>query len=341
MDSTDTTPHPRALPESIPGTLIDPPQKGRGDLVRTLDGKVAVAGVGYRAFHRFTKARATVLAAGTTYYVFLALFAVVVFAYGLAATLGADQIADTVTEYLGEAFPGLIGEDGIDPEQLEAAGQTTSIVGLVILLYSGSGAVAATASSMHMLYGAPQDPRNYVWNRVRYLLWLLLIAPLIVVSYVPSTFITAFLDPLLERLGLEGTGVRPVIVVLSLVVTYALNFLIVVLLLRNFGGIRPHRRALAIGAAAGALVFEILKYAANLIIQNSLDNPAYGTFAIPIAVLLLLYLQTITLYGSASLTAAVARHSVGALPGEPLTAEQFAAGADSSRKDRVAAAGGR
>ena len=51
---------------------------------------------------------------------------------------------------------------------------------------------------MHMLYGAPQDPRNFFWNRTRYLLWLLLIAPLIVVSYVPSTFITAFLDPLIE-----------------------------------------------------------------------------------------------------------------------------------------------
>jgi membrane protein len=337
--STDTIPHPRALPESIPGTLIDPPQKRRGELVRTLDGKVVVAGVAYRAFHRFTRARATVLAAGTTYYVFLALFAVVVFAYGLAATLGADRIADTVTEYLGEAFPGLIGEDGINPEQLQAAGQTTSIVGMVILLYSGSGAVAAMASSMHMLYGAPQDPRNYAWNRLRYLLWLLLIAPLIVLSYVPSTFITAFLDPFIERLGLEGTGVRTVIVVLSLLVTYVLNYLIVVLLLRNFGGIKPNRRALAIGAAAGALVLEVLKYAANLVIQNSLDNPAYGTFAIPIAVLLTLYLQTITLYGSASLTAAVARQSVGVVPGEPLTAEQFAAGADRGRKDQDAAPG--
>ena len=129
------------------------------------------------------------------------------------------------------------------------------------------------------------------------------------------------------------------IVVLSLLLTYALDFLIVVLLLRNFGGIKPNRRSLAIGAAAGALVFEILKYAATLVIQNSLDNPAYGAFAIPIAVLFVLYLQTITLYGSASLTAAVARHSVGVVPGEPLTAEQFAAGADRSRTGRAAETG--
>ncbi len=328
MASTDATPHPRALPESIPGTLIDPPQKHRGTLVRKLDDTVAASGVAYRAFHRFTKARATVLAAGTTFYVFLSLFAVVVFAYGLAATLGAERIAETVTEYLGEAFPGLIGDDGIDPEQLESTGQATSTIGLVILLYSGSGAVAAMASSMHMLYGAPQDPRNFVWNRARYLLWLLLIGPLIVLSYVPSTFITAFLDPLIERFALEGTGVRTVVVALSLLLTFALNFLIVMLLLRNFGGIRPSRRALTVGAAAGALVFEILKYAVHLVIQNSLDNPTYGAFAIPIAVLLVLYLQTITLYGSASLTAAVARHSVGVVPGERLTAQQFAAGAD-------------
>ena len=326
MDTAEYRPHRRALPDAIPGRPLDPPQKFRAETARKLDGKVATAGVVYRAIFRFNKAKTTVLAAGTTYYIFISLFAMITFAYGIAATLGADRIAEALTEYLGEAFPGLIGADGIDPEELKATGQTTSTVGLLVLVYSGSGAVAACASSMHMIYGAPQDPRNFVFNRIRYLMWLFLLGPLIVVSYIPSTFVTAFLGPLIDRFELQNSGVGAAIVVASLILTYILNFLIVYLVLSNLGGIRPSRRARVIGAAVGALVLEILKYVASIIIQRSLDNPAYGAFAIPIALMLVLYLQTITLFGSAALTAAVARHSVGAAPGEPLTPEQVERG---------------
>ena len=48
------------------------------------------------ASHALSVARATLLAAGTTYYVFLALLSLVALGYGVTALVGADQIAEAV-----------------------------------------------------------------------------------------------------------------------------------------------------------------------------------------------------------------------------------------------------
>ena len=94
----------------------------------------AAVDLGMRATVRFTQSRATLLAAGTTYYLFLALFSILTLAYGLTAALGAEQLSAYITEALSEAFPGLVGGSGIDPDQLRSAAQVTSIVSAVALL---------------------------------------------------------------------------------------------------------------------------------------------------------------------------------------------------------------
>ena len=119
-----------------------------------------------RATSRFTDSRATLLAAGTTYYLFLALFSALTLAYGLTAALGADRLSAYITEALSEAFPGLVGGSGIDPNQLQSIGQTTSIIGAVGLLYGATGAVLGASRSIHVVYGAPSNTRNFVWVRL-------------------------------------------------------------------------------------------------------------------------------------------------------------------------------
>ena len=60
----------------------------------------------------------TLLSAGTTYYLFLGMFSIIAFAYGLTAALGTEQLATFITEAVANAFPGLIGQGGIDRAQL-------------------------------------------------------------------------------------------------------------------------------------------------------------------------------------------------------------------------------
>lgn len=302
-----------SVPPPIPGPSTDPAPKSTPDTIRTLEGREGALGegigVGYRAFNRFSHSRASLLAAGTTYYIFFAMFSIVALAYGIAAAIGADSIADYLTEALNEAFPGLLDPAGVDPEQLRSVGQATSIVGIVGLLYGGSGSVVAARRALHLIYGAPKDPRNFVVARVRALGWLLVLGPLILLSFVASTVLTTLSDGTLDSLGIDWRAPW-LLSLMSIALTLAVNFLIVFLIISYLGGIKPQLRARLIGAGIGAVAIELLKWAMALILRFSLDKPQYGALAAPIGILLVLYLQSTALYGSAAVTAGIAEKDV-------------------------------
>lgn len=302
-----------ALPP-IPGAVIDPPPKEAPDVVRELDESSstagATAGVAYRAVARFNHARGTLLAAGTTYYVFLSLFSLIALGYGITALLDADRIANYITQAITEAFPGLLGDEGIDPDQLRAVGQAASLIGLAVMMYAGSGAMVAASSSIHLIYGAPPDPRNYVKKRARLLTWLLVLGPLIVLSLVGGTLILNFANRVMDGMGIDGTPERYLVRSIAAIAVLATDYLIVHLLLGRMGGIRPPAKALVVGAAAGGMFIQLLRVPMALIVDLSVAKPQYGALAIPIGVLIVLYLNSMTIYGAAALTAGFAERDV-------------------------------
>ena len=295
-------------PPPIHGEPIDPAPKPTPKAVRKFeqrgDAIGALVGAGYRSYLRFSHANATLLAAGTTYYMFLAMFSIIAFGYGVTAWLGADQIAQYLTEAIGEAFPGLLGDEGIDPATLRSVGQTAGIIGLLGLLYGGGGAVVAASKSLHLLFGAPKNARNFVVARIIALLWLLAIGPMILVSFVASSFTSDLSDRLFEALGIEWQA-PALLGVAAVALTLGLNFAIIYLLLGNLGGIRPPRRARVIGAGVGAVITELLKSVMTLLVGFTIDQPEYGALAAPIGILFVLFLLTMALYSSAALTAGV------------------------------------
>ncbi len=312
-----------AVPPPIPGEPIDPPLKEVSHTIRKLDDKSRVAGAGYRAFLRYSYTNASLLAAGTAYYAFLALFSLVVFAFGITTLIGGQRLADTVTESLDKAFPGLIGDSGISAQTLQDVGQTTSVVGLVSLLITGSGAMVALSNSMHLVYGVAKDSRNFLLARARLLAWMFLLVPLMALSFVPSVVISNFAEPVMDLLGLRGGFWTWVLFALSALVSILLNALVIWLILGHLGGVRPDRRPRLVGTAFGAVVIEVIKYLLTFIIAWSLSKPQYGTFAAPIAMLLVLWLETLVVYLAACLAAGVATAEAQAHPApepEPIPA---------------------
>jgi membrane protein len=295
-----------AIPPPIPGRPMDPPPKEHARTLRKIDAKSEAAGAGYRAFLRFSYTNTTLLAAGTTYYAFLALFALVVFAFGIAALIGGEHLADTVTASLDKAFPGLIGDQGVSPSTLEQVGQTTSVIGLVSLLITGSGAMMALSKSLHLIYGVAKDPRNYVFARARLLAWMMLLVPLMGLSFVPSIVISNFATPVMDFLGLQGSVGTFLIFGLTAALALALNAIVIWFMLGHLGGVKPTRHALIIGTAIGAVGIEILKYLLSFIIAWSVGKPQYGAFAAPIAMLLVLWLEALVVYVAACVTAGIA-----------------------------------
>lgn len=296
----------------IAGTPLDPTPKPVERTVSKLDSRHRVLGDAYRSFLRFSHAQVVLLTAGTTYFVFLAIFSVIVAAFGLIALIGADSVSDTLAQGLGEAFPGMGGDSGIDTEQLRRVGQATSIIGLLSLVYSGGAAMVATSNSLHLLYGAERDPRNFIIARLRLLAWLALIAPMVLLSFLPSLVVGVFAQPVLDWLGWTSGLADALLGVLSVGVGVGLNFAIIYLLLSHLGGIRPGRKPLVIASALGAVMTEILKYAVSAIVSWTLAKPQYGAFAAPIATMLVLFLLTLSLYISAAVVAGISDGEVAA-----------------------------
>lgn len=298
----------------IPGESIDPPPKTAPGLVERLEARDDTAGtavrVGFRALTRFGEARASLLAAGTTYYVFLALFSLLALAYGVVTLVGADDLAVLLTEAISEAFPGLLGDEGIDPDQLRAIGQAAGIVGLLTMLYAGGGAMAAVSSSIHLIYGAPPDPRSFVPAKLRLLGWLIVIGPLVLFSFAGSSVVFGLGNRLLAEVGIAGSAGRWLLGALGIAFTLAADVLVLHLLLGRLGGIRPPRGALLPSTIVGAFALQVVRLPMAFVLGLAVDNPRYGAFAIPIGVLLVIYLNLLAIYGAAALAAGLADRDV-------------------------------
>jgi uncharacterized BrkB/YihY/UPF0761 family membrane protein len=243
----------------IPGRALDPPVKPKPAKVLALGRENLWVRVGLGAVDRFTHSRSPVMAAGTAYYGFLAMFSLLAFTYGVASLLNADGIARWLTDTLEESLPGLIGKGGIDPDTLARVGRTTSVLGLVVLLVSGTAVVGAARDSLHRIYGAPPSGHNPLVQRAQLLGWLALLGPLVLVSYSMSTAVTAFGRDLLDALGIDGSATRWLLLAAVAVATFLLDLGISALMLARLGGVEPPRPAVLPGAVVTALVVTTFK----------------------------------------------------------------------------------
>lgn len=306
-----TTPEgPAEVLTPIPGPHLDPPPRPKPAAVRRLERQSRAATVAWKAFERFRAARSPLISGGTAYYLFLAMFSVLAVAYGVAALVGADVLAEWLTSALEEALPGLVGEEGIDPETLTQVGRTTSLVGLLVMVWSGTAGMGAVSDALHHIYGAAPDGRNPLARRGHLLGWLALLGPLVLLSYTLTTAATGFGHRLLDSVGIESALAQFLVLLVAVVVTFVLDVGVVGLALGRLGGIRPTRGAILAGAVAGAVLIGLLKVFMAAVISWAVAKPQYGAFALPIAVLVVFWLQAMALYGAAALTAAVAETQV-------------------------------
>ncbi len=309
-----------AAPPPIAGTPIDPAPKEVPAWAERLD-QTTIGGIAYRALRRYSYANVGLLAAGTAYFLLLALLSLLALGYGVAAIVGADHLSKTLTDALTEALPGLIGEEGIDPDQLRSTGRTAGLVGLVLLLYAGLGAVNGAGRAMHLIMGAPPDPRAFPAAKARQLVTLLMIVPLVVVSFASASLTSSLLRPVLEAIGIDGGPLPALIGGLGLLAGFGLDVLILWLLLGRLGGIRPNPRPRLVASLLGAVVVGVIKQLLGLIVAWSVDKPQYGAFAAPIAALFVLSLLSTALYVTASVAAAISDADVPLEALEPIPLE--------------------
>lgn len=322
-----------AAPPPIVGASVDPPPRDVPGYADKLD-RTAVGAIAYRALERYSYAHVGLLSSGTAYYLFLSLLSLLAVAYGVMALVGADHLAEVLTDALGDALPGLVGDDGIDPDQLRSTGTTAGIVGLTVLLYSGLGAVGGASSSLHLIFGAPPDPRSFVAAKARHLLVLIVVAPLVVVSFASASPTSSLIEPVLEALGWDSASIRAALIVIGLTVGLVVDVAILWILLGRLGGIRPYRGPRLIASVIGAVAVGAIKQLLEVIVAWCLDKPQYGVFAAPLAILFILTLLATVLYAAAALAGGISDRHVPLAELQPTPGDVVTVGTDPETDDR-------
>jgi len=249
-----------------------PPDPTANPASRTPRARSWVAGAvatGRELTGRFEAARGSTLAAAISLRGFLALFPVLLLA------LGALGFAAASTDGLATRLVNQLGLDGeaarTVTDAVEAARRrrvTSGAVGLVGLLWTGTGLAAVLADAWDQVWAVPGRPLR---ARGRGLLWLAGGLPLAVASLGATT--------LSARRGLW----LPVGFVAGAVVTGALLWWTAAVLPRR----RLDRRRMVPAAAAGGVAVEIVKSAAAVVLPPVVTRASttYGTIGVAFAIL--------------------------------------------------------
>ncbi|MFI9642023.1 YhjD/YihY/BrkB family envelope integrity protein [Micromonospora sp. NPDC051925] len=237
------------------------------------------------------------LAAAIAYYGFFAVFALALVAYSVFGAIleDNDDVADAVAQFLRDNLPFL------DPQQIAESSNAVGVVGLVILVFTGTGWVEAIRSSQRLMYGFNQQPGNLVVRRLVDLGVLLLVFVMLGISVAAVDALESVLRLLLRATG--SVGLTTVSAVLSVLVNAVLATALLVAVPR----LRMSRRRLRPVVLLVAVGITLLNTVGRFYIVRTERNPAYAVVAGAVAVLLYLYLlNQLVLFGAA--LAATSRH---------------------------------
>jgi membrane protein len=248
-----------------------------------------VVGHAWRVGVRDSAVRGWRLAAGMTYYAFLALFPLAALVYTAIGIIGGvfPDLREALTDSLEAALPGIAAED---IEAILTPGSVTlttvGVISLVLLFYAGVRWVWAMRESMRTVADVPVKRDRWLLRRFRDLGVLLILGAGLLVSLVASSVLLSASDWLLETTGATGQVDTLVVQAVGLATVLLVDLVIWWLMLWRLPGVVLPARLHLQCALLGAVGFAGLTWAAALIVGPSLSNPVYGVFAVTIGLLI-------------------------------------------------------
>jgi uncharacterized BrkB/YihY/UPF0761 family membrane protein len=110
----------------------------------------------WRWWERFRDGRGTQSAKAIAFYSFFGVLSGLALAFAVAASV--PQYQRFLLDVVAEALPGLVGEDGIDPDQLASVGGTVGVIGALALAYSAVSVIRAIDDGVRLVYGVQYEP---------------------------------------------------------------------------------------------------------------------------------------------------------------------------------------
>ncbi len=224
----------------------------------------------------YNRVQGDLLAAGVTYYVFLALFPVLLLAASVAGYVlsGNPLLEQRLAQGIEDAVPGDTGQRLA--EQVDAAIDSRGVVGVLGLLgflFIGLGAVDKLRVGMDVVWRGRPDPADFFRDRVRDLGALLGLGVAGGISVGLTTTATAASSRLLEWLGLDLVpGFFLLTAGIAILLALLGDTLVFLWLLKGVPDNPFGLRLLLPGAVFGAVGFELLKLVGNAYLTIIGDN---------------------------------------------------------------------
>jgi membrane protein len=245
----------------------------------------------YRANERYNEVRGNLLSSGIAYYAFFSVFpafaiAAVIFGFVLR---GRPELLDSVGNALNQALPGFVktatNPTGLITLQEPQLSLLTigGIVALVSLVLSGIGWIGSFRDGIRASLGAQGSPGNVLTDKLRDLGVFVAFGSAFLVSAVLTSVIGAAADWVAQRIGLGSNTV--VVTVVGILVGFAVDVGILVLLLRVLSGVSLPWSVVRQAALVGGALLGIVKIFGLELIGNATKSPLLGSVAIVIGLL--------------------------------------------------------
>jgi membrane protein len=246
-----------------------------------------------RAVLLYTEHHGPMLADSVTYRTLFSVFAGLFlgFAIGGIWLSGNAGAMDALVTTIGTAIPGLVGEDGIISTDDLIQPLTFSIAGtlaLIGLIGAAIGAIGSLRKAFRDLGDQGDQQTFFVWVILRDLALAIGFGLALAVAAAVTFFSTTALETLFEWLGIStrdpiyDVSTR----VVSILVIFAIDTLVIAGMFRALSGLRPSARSLWTGALLGGIGLTGLQVLSSLFVGGASNNPLLASFGSLIALLL-------------------------------------------------------
>ncbi|GAB4083969.1 hypothetical protein GCM10028784_05990 [Myceligenerans cantabricum] len=297
-----------------------------------------------RTLARYSDRGGNVLCGGMAYTALFSLFAALTIGYSaFSAVLGGDaELQEEVVAQVDEWAPGLLdtGSGGvIAPEDLllSSALSLTSVIAVLVLLWSATGFMGALRIAVRTMFDLPDDGPNVVVARLLQLVGFLLLLVGVLVGAAVGLAVSTAAPWFMDLIGLGGAS-RVVVRVLGILAGVAVDAAVVAGVVRYVAGVKVPRHQLLMVALTVGLATGLLRWAGSSVIAESASrNALLAGFAVLVSVLILVNLVARVLLLAcawvAESDAALARAAELELAGARETLEEAGSASPPSRPD--------
>jgi membrane protein len=246
----------------------------------------------WRAWKRYGDRRGNRLAGATSFFAFLSLFPLIVLAAAITGKLLNPSAVEALKAGIAKNLPGIA--DKINIDSLIAHAGTIGIISGVSLLLTGLGWIDSLRASIRSMHELDDQPGNVIKLKLADLGALIGLGVIGLIATVTSSILSGLSRKVVAWADLDGTwlanwGLQAISVVLG-VLTGGVLFLYLQTGLPRI--ILPRKVALR-AALAGGIMFYLAQKLGNLYVDYVLrNNQAYGALALPLALLVWIYLMT-------------------------------------------------